>query len=403
VRELAERVAGRRLREADALELVAAEVASALPLDPAFAPLLEEAAPEPRLCARDAGDAAAGARAPARELPRAVAALAEGLEEADAFELDRRLRAALRLEQTLDAALAPLLRQVAAPDYEWRVAWSPLGRYAEEELGISASKARALLRLERAGDVCRELRAACRAGRLSWVKAQCLLPLLLLDIPGEWRPGWVAWAERVTVRRLAADVERALLLRAGHGPAWERAKRDPARAQDPIPEDERQLCAHDVEVDATAELRWRLPWVAGALFLAVHETVRGRLGGAAGEAAAFEAMLDLAARAWTLCDPKAPRPDPVFERDGWRCAVPGCTSRASLHDHHVHFRSAGGSDDPANRVALCAFHHLRCLHAGRLRIRGRAPHALLFELGLRPGAPPLARYRSGDVEVGVAG
>ena len=27
--------------------------------------------------------------------------------------------------------------------------------------------------------------------------------------------------------------------------------------------------------------------------------------------------------------------DPIFERDGWRCAVPACSSRASLHDHHV--------------------------------------------------------------------
>jgi hypothetical protein len=32
-------------------------------------------------------------------------------------------------------------------------------------------------------------------------------------------------------------------------------------------------------------------------------------------------------------------------------------------------------------------------------VRGRAPDGLLFELGLRPGAPPLIRYRSGDIEV----
>jgi hypothetical protein len=79
--------------------------------------------------------------------------------------------------------------------------------------------------------------------------------------------------------------------------------------------------------------------------------------------------------------------------------VPGCTSRRNLHDHHLEFRSAGGSDAPENRVTLCAFHHLRCLHAGLLRVRGRAPDDLIFELGLRPGAPPLARYRSGDVAI----
>ena len=59
--------------------------------------------------------------------------------------------------------------------------------------------------------------------------------------------------------------------------------------------------------------------------------------------------------------------------------------------------SSGGSDDPANRVTLCAFHHHRCLHAGRMRILGRAPDALVFELALRPGGAALARYRSGDV------
>ena len=42
------------------------------------------------------------------------------------------------------------------------------------------------------------------------MKAHCLLPLLLLDIEGEWRPVWVAWGERVSVRRLEEDVKRAL-------------------------------------------------------------------------------------------------------------------------------------------------------------------------------------------------
>ena len=98
-----------------------------------------------------------------------------------------------------------------------------------------------------------------------------------------------------------------------------------------------------------------------------------------------------------LRDSRARPPDPVVERYGYRCAVPGCTSRRNLHDHHLRFRSAGGSDEPGNRVALCAFHHQRCLHVGFMRIRGHAPDRLLFELGLRRNAPPLVRYRSGDI------
>ncbi len=110
----------------------------------------------------------------------------------------------------------------------------------------------------------------------------------------------------------------------------------------------------------------------------------------------FDALLDHALLSWTLRDPRARR-HPVIERDGYRCAVPGCTSRRDLHDHHVVFRSACGSNALVNRIALCAFHHQRCLHAGLLRVRGCAPDGVVFELGLRPGAPPLARYRSGDV------
>ncbi len=207
------------------------------------------------------------------------------------------------------------------------------------------------------------------------------------------------------VRRQKSETDGSCLLLSDAAVAllesWQRCKFHPERAQEAIPAGERQLCAPDVDPEATQELRWRLPWDVAALFCAVRETLRARLGDPRSRVAAdgevFDGMLDLALLAWSLRDPRARRPDPVFERDGHRCAVPGCTSRRGLHDHHVRFRAAGGSDLLDNRVALCAFHHLRCLHAGLLRVHGRAPDGLLFELGLRAGAPPLARYRSGDV------
>jgi hypothetical protein len=88
----------------------------------------------------------------------------------------------------------------------------------------------------------------------------------------------------------------------------------------------------------------------------------------------------------------------VFARDGWRCTVPGCSSYRELHDHHIRFRSAGGSNSESNRTTLCAWHHLRGVHAGpaRLRLRGRAPRHLHFELGLRREAPALLRYDACD-------
>jgi hypothetical protein len=412
VRELAERVAGQRLCEGEVLELVAAEAWSDLAIDPAFSGLLDES-PARRRAERDASPQEgqeghevplARAKVPERGLPTGVASLAAGPEDADAFEIDRRLRLVVRLEQTLDAAIAPLLRRVVAAGYEWRGEYCTLAHYALEQLGMSASKARALLRLERASDVCPELRDAYRSGRLSWVKAHCLLPLLLLDIEGEWRPIWVAWAERVTVRRLEQDVERALLLRAGHDLAWHRCKFHPESAREPIPESERPMCAHDVDTEATEQLRFRVPYEVAALFRAVLETLRAKLGGPQCElrcdSEVFDTLLDGALQAWTLRDPRSRRSDPVIERDGYRCTVPGCTSRRNLHDHHVVFRSAGGSDAAGNRATLCAFHHQRGVHAGTVRVSGRAPDELLFELGLRAGSPPLVRYRSGDVAIG---
>ena len=84
-----------------------------------------------------------------------------------------------------------------------------------------------------------------------------------------------------------------------------------------------------------------------------------------------------------------------FERDGYRCTVPGCTARRNLHSHHVRFRSAGGADEPWNRTTLCAYHHERGVHTGRMRIWGRAPDRLFYALGV-------GLFRSGDVIVRAA-
>ena len=163
------------------------------------------------------------------------------------------------------------------------------------------------------------------------------------------------------------------------------------------------MCAPDVDTEATQQLAWRVPRDVAVLFIAVRETLRAKLkperGRFLADGEVLDALLDCALLAWTLRDPRARRPDPAIERDGYRCAVPGCTSRRNLHDHHIVFRSQGGRDGMANRISVCAFHHQRCLHVGLLRISGQAPDGLVCELGLRPGASPLVTYRSGDVEV----
>ena len=128
-----------------------------------------------------------------------------------------------------------------------------------------------------------------------------------------------------------------------------------------------------------SEVAFRAPREVAALFEALVASV------------GLEAMLDHAIATWVEAGRQF-RDYADFERDRWRCTVPGCTARRSLHSHHIVFRSARGADLPWNRTTLCAHHHQRGVHAGRLSIRGRAPDGLVYGLGV-------GRFRSGDVKL----
>ena len=84
--------------------------------------------------------------------------------------------------------------------------------------------------------------------------------------------------------------------------------------------------------------------------------------------------------------------DPIFARGGWRCAVPGCSARRNLHDHHLRYRSRGGGNERENRSAVCAAHHLHGIHTGAVRAWGTAPRDVHWQLGVRSGGPPLLTY-----------
>ena len=43
-------------------------------------------------------------------------------------------------------------------------------------------------------------------------------------------------------------------------------------------------------------------------------------------------------------------------------------------------------------ATVCAAHHLHGLHDGTVRASGVAPHAIEWQLGVRPGAPPFLTY-----------
>jgi len=435
VRQLAQRVAGERLEPEQVLEQVTAEVLSAVPL---VRESEKVELPRPRASGRsrlrvldaplrrspfdlalrrveaEGPDALPRASLESR-LPPSLRPFVDGLEHADSFELDRRLRTLVLAEQRLDAGIGALLARVAR-ERGYRSAGLPsLEAFARERLGISPRKARALLRLERAVRMCPELGRAYRTGELSWVQAQTLLPVLVLDDGERWQSGWIVRAGRVSVRRLEDDVERALVMRETEPSVWQVSGGLPPEDGSPgcARTPDRQTCDGPTASDRPpapppgaeredARLFVTAPCEVTRLFRATLCTVRRRIesltGRSVSDGAGFEAMLDHVMETWGRTDQTAAekRRHRVFERDGWRCTVPGCSSFRNLHDHHVRFRSAGGSDALSNRVSLCAWHHLRGVHAGIVRVTGSAPGRLRFDLGLRAGQEPLVSYRSGD-------
>jgi len=311
----------------------------------------------------------------------------QGLAEADAFELDARLRRGLAHEQRRLAGIGPQLLRVASERLYRLHGHRSFDAYVRDELALCPSTARALLRVERLACASEVFRRAWRRGRVSWMQAHALAPLLGLEGSRRWHREWIARASQVTVRRLRDDVEEALA----------QGVLDPSGLAD-LPTG-LQTGASPRRSRTRVCLRFGAPRSVVQLFRAVlarvQRRIEQRLGRTSSEGEAFEAMLEHALESWGLDRPLA-RKYAVFERDGWRCTVPGCTSYRNLQDHHIRFRSAGGSEALENRTTLCAFHHLRGVHAGRVGCRGRAPERLVFELGLRDGKAPLMRFAAGD-------
>ena len=349
------------------------------------------------------------ANACAAQAPPTLHSLLDGLDAADAFELDARLRRAVALEQRLEAEAAPLLRRAAAAKLHRRHGFPTFERWARERLGLAPRKAHALVRLARASEACPALHAAFSQARLSWVQAHALIPLLLLPDAEPFRAAWVARAEQLSVRRLEEDVDAALRLAETDREAFASSGGLPERS-DPGLGLQTRARARDAEGTSsgdgetgegeTARFLFTAPRDVARLFRAVLCSARRHLerarGRPASEGEAAGWMFEHAFESWGANDRRVARAHRVFERDGWRCTVPGCTSYRNLHDHHVVFRSAGGSDALANRTTLCAWHHLRGVHAGRVRCAGSAPNALRFELGIRAGRRSLLVYGPGE-------
>lgn len=441
---LASRVAGEPLGEWRAAEIVAAEGSSGRPAGTSLGDraLLEALRLVHRACrARRGGGGPDASAVPARIFNDApafpdiaaagdvgndpVAALRlEPPPSTDPFALDARLAEAMRVLRTIEPRIGQLLRVVADQRFYRSFGYAALDAYVRERLGISARKAWALLAIEKAALRSGEFGQAYREGRLSWIRALALLPVL----DREHAPAWIARAEGVTVRRLADEVDWVLASRDALGPRVSLAP-PPLGSRLPPPLDSRlplptRVTAPDECRDSSPEARLHIgagvggSSVAGAGARGDAENCHSpaarrdvlevsdaevRFTGPASVVALLRDVLD------AFADPAEPRwiglerllrhvitfwestprhHDPVFARDRWRCTVPACSSRRNLHDHHIRFRSRGGDNLRRNRTTVCAAHHLHGLHDGTIQASGVAPHAIEWRLGVRPGVPP---------------
>ena len=303
---------------------------------------------------------------------------APDLDSFDAHALDTRLREAVSDMQRVDAKLGSLLRVFTTLRLYLELGYPTAESYARNRLGISGRKARGLVALARASmRTAPMLIRAYEAGDLSWLRAT----LLASVVTDETAAAWIERAGEVTFRRLRFEVE------------WARESVDGvAVAAGPPPlgaKLERQIRGHgDGSESSIADAKIRFMAPASVATLLQEAMVAWRR---AGEPPwrTFERILVHVCDEWTSVPAHR---DPVFERDGWRCAVPACTSRRNLHDHHIVFRSRGGDDRQDNRISVCVWHHQRGIHQGGVvRACGLAGEGIHWEVGVRASGAPLMR------------
>ncbi len=310
-------------------------------------------------------------------VPAPVAAFDDDLDAFDAFALDARMRATLAAMHRVHWQTGRLLRLVFDLRlYRW-LGFRTAAQYVKERLGIGIRTAEMLVAVERVTWHAPQLAKAYERGAISPLRALIIAPVL----SGAHEAAWLARAREVTVRRLSDEV------------TWALSHQDVQPLCEPVapPQAGRLVMPSDAQMrarfaDETPDVVINVPAPASvaALFAtaiaAFTEVGEPRWRG-------FERLLENVRTEW---NGRPRHRDPVFARDGWRCAIPTCSSRRSLHDHHIVFRSRGGDDARDNRVAICAAHHQHGLHGGGyVRAWGDAPDGIHWELGIRPEASPL--------------
>ncbi len=264
-------------------------------------------------------------------------------EQMTALEIDRALRDLAVKRESWDRLLGYSAYAVRRSGL-WHIAgFASFQHYCAERLGLSARTVEQRAALEKRIWQVPALRAA-RDGGLAYEKVR-----ILSRLPDREIDAWVPRSQELTCVALKAELE------------------------------ERE----EAQMRAAKVLRARVPiWIALTL-QAAFRAVRATEGRLLDDGRCLVLVARHFVQTWKPHVRKARTlSQKVRERDLGRCWMPGCSRRAA-HAHHVELRSHGGADTPENLVALCACHHLRGIHGGYIRVWGRAPDQLVWEVGGR--------------------
>ena len=324
------------------------------------------------------------------------------------IELDSQIRDLIALEDQLELRLGQILAEMADCRAWRRLRFDGAAHYAEERLGLSSTGARRRVRAARGLRKLQSVRQAYEQGTV-WLEATLHLVRILEDRPADAavQAAWVGRARVATIKRLRdearalsrARVESAGVEGANNGApaplddaAWHASlRRRTGMARERVA---RFAALAAREPVANVFLGLRLQADLARDFIAMIGLVRDRVKPGAPAWVGLLAMLEEFVEVWDA----APRHagDAIYERDGFRCAAPGCTSRRNLEDHHVIYRSRGGGNAARNRLSLCRFHHQRGEHGGLASCRGEAPLKVVWRLGQRV----VARWYRNERRVG---
>ena len=322
------------------------------------------------------------------------------------LDLDAQIRQLIALEDQLELRLGQILAHMADRGAWGRLRFDGAGHYAEERLGLSRTGARQRLRAARALRGLPRLREAYESGALGLEATLQIVRILERSRPDQQTQGlWIERARETTVKRLKDEARsflRSRLVAPDHEPprplddaAWHASLERRAGLARERAAAWTATLTHRSRTDVFLSFRLEAD-LAGA-FVGCIEAARRRIEVESDSCRRLPAWMGLLAmlrgflETWDTASGRHRSRDAIYERDGYRCMAPGCSSRRTLEDHHVLYRSRGGGHGDGNRICLCRFHHHRGEHGGLASCRGEAPLGITWRLGIGGMA---VRYRN---------